>query len=373
MMTRRERLMATLWGQPVDRPAVSFYEVGGFIVDPADPDPFNIYNDPSWQPLLRLAEEETDLMRLCVPLVTTKNPLVTTERFMRDGSRFTRTIWRTPERTLTQLARRDPGTNTAWIVEHLLKDMDDLEAFLQLPDEIFCEDVRVDNLLAEEEKLGDRGIVVVDTADPLCMAASLFSMEDYTVAAFTEPALFQRLLHKMALPLHRRTEFVAREFPGRLWRIHGPEYASEPYLPNHLFEEYVVRHTGPMVRTIKQHGGFARIHCHGRIRHLLRHFVAMGADATDPIEPPPQGDISLAEVHRNHGRELVLFGNLEAADLENMPPREFEALVKQALREGTAGDGRGFVLLPSASPYGRTITPVALANYETMVRLARSW
>ena len=42
-MTRRERLMATLRGQPVDRPAVSFYEITGFDERPADPDPFNTY------------------------------------------------------------------------------------------------------------------------------------------------------------------------------------------------------------------------------------------------------------------------------------------------------------------------------------------
>ena len=34
--------MATLRGEPVDRPAVSFYEIGGFQSDPADPDPYNI-------------------------------------------------------------------------------------------------------------------------------------------------------------------------------------------------------------------------------------------------------------------------------------------------------------------------------------------
>ena len=39
MLTRRERLMLTLRGQPVDRPAVNFYEIGGFKVDPDDPDP----------------------------------------------------------------------------------------------------------------------------------------------------------------------------------------------------------------------------------------------------------------------------------------------------------------------------------------------
>ena len=51
--------MATLQGRPVDRPAVNLYEIGGFVVDPSDPDPFNVYNDPSWQPLLRLAEQRT--------------------------------------------------------------------------------------------------------------------------------------------------------------------------------------------------------------------------------------------------------------------------------------------------------------------------
>ena len=68
MMTGRERLMATLRGEPVDRPAVSFYEIGGFQVDPADPDPYNIYNSPDWQPLLRLAEECTDLIRMMSPV-----------------------------------------------------------------------------------------------------------------------------------------------------------------------------------------------------------------------------------------------------------------------------------------------------------------
>ena len=42
-MTRRERLTATLRGEQADRPAVSFYEIGGFQIDPSDPDPYNIY------------------------------------------------------------------------------------------------------------------------------------------------------------------------------------------------------------------------------------------------------------------------------------------------------------------------------------------
>ena len=54
-------------------------------------------------------------------------------------------------------------------------------------------------------------------------------------------------------------------------------------------------------------------------------------------------------------------------------PDEFERKVEQALAEGTAGEGRGFVLMPSASPYGRKLTPHTLRNYETMVRRVEAW
>jgi len=374
-MTRRERLMATLQGRPVDRPAVSFYEIGGVAVDPADPDPFNIYNDPTWRPLLDLAEAETDLIRMRGPTLrpapgNPRDAFFRTETWTADGSRFTRTALAVGGRRMTALARRDPAIDTVWAVEHLLKDAADVAAYLELPDEVFRYEPDVAPLREADAAVGDRGIVMVDTADPICEAASLLSLADYTVLAFTEGRLFHRLLEKHAGPLWERTAQVAAAFPGHLWRICGPEYATEPYLPPRLFEEYVVRYTKPMVDAIRAHGGFARLHCHGRIRSALPHFVAMGADATDPIEPPPQGDVQLADVRRQYGRDLALFGNLEVSDIENLEPRAFEGVVRQALRDGTAGPGRGFVLMPTACPYGRTISPRTMANYETMVRLA---
>jgi len=374
-MTRRERLLATLRGEPVDRPAVSFYEIGGFDVDPDNPDEFNVYNGPSWRPLLELAEEHTDLIRMRCPATppaagNCRDEFFRVEEYMEGSSRLRRTTLTVAGREMTSLSRRDPDMDTVWNLEHLLSDPGDLDAFLELPDEVFAYDVDITPLVAAERALGERGLVMVDTGDPICQAASLFSMGDYTVAALTEPKRFARLLEKLARPIWERTERVAAGFPGRLWRIYGPEYATEPYLPPRLFDEYVVRYTGPMVESIRRHGGFARIHCHGRLRAVLASIVAMGADAIDPIEPPPLGDVELADVRREFGRDLVLFGNIEIRDIESLPPAEFEQVAAQSLADGTAGEGRGFVLMPSACPYGRTITPQTMANYETMVRLA---
>ena len=384
-MTRHERLMATLRGEAVDRPPVSFYEIGGLPADPTDPDPYNIYNSPDWQPLLQLAEDHTDIIRMMSPVRSRSiDPTGSAggalwHEFFREDTRddgetrVTRTVLSVAGRTLTQVSKRERRINTVWTVEHLLKDAADVEAYLSIPDEVFAERIDTGPLEAEEAALGDRGIVMVDTEDPLCAAAALFSMEDYTVLAFTEPALFQRLLEKMARVIHPRTEEVSRRFPGRLWRIYGPEYASEPYLPPRLFEQYVVGHVAPMIHAIQAHGGFARVHCHGRLRNILDHIAGMGADGLDPIEPPPQGDMELREVRQRHGRQLVLFGNLEIADIEMLPTARFAEKVKRALDQGTAGAGRGFVLLPSASPYGRELSPVTLRNYETMVELTEAW
>jgi len=378
--------MATLRGEPVDRPAVNLYEIGGLPMDPTDPDPFNIYSEPAWQPLLELAEQHSDLIRMRSPVRkhshrawtdsstarTIRDRLFKTEAYEQDGCRITRTTLTIGGRTLTAMTRQEADVDTVWTTEHLLKSQEDVLAYLQLPDEVFDESINLSPLIEAEQQLGDRGIVMVDTEDPICAAAVLFSLEDYTILALTEQRLFHQLLEKLARHIHLRTETVAREFPGRLWRIYGPEFATAPYLPPHLFDDYVVRYTQPMVRMIKETGGYARVHVHGRIRNVLDSIVAMGADAIDPIEPPPQGDVELSWVRREYGRDLVLFGNIEIADIENMAPDVFEKKVRHSLADGTAGNGRGFVLMPSASPFGRRIGPHTLQNYETMIRITET-
>lgn len=373
-MTRRDRLMATLRGYPVDRPAVSFYEINGLDERPDNPDPFNIFSHPTWRPLIELARERTDriVMRGVGFRSASPDPLkalTTTETFERDGARFTTQRIRAGGRILTRRSRRDRDVNTVWTVEHLLKDADDLRAFLDVLVPSPGGDPDPSSVLAAEAALGDTGIAMIDSSDPLCLAASLFDMETYTILAMTEQPLFQQLLERFAETLLPRTEAVAKALPGRLWRIYGPEYASPPYLPPRLFRDYVCRYVAPMIEAIHRHGGYARVHSHGNLKAILDDIAAMGADGLDPIEPPPQGDVELAWVRERHGGQLVLFGNLEASDIENLPTAQFAEKIKRALHEGTAGSGRGFVLMPSACPYGRELPPLAMKNYEKMVEI----
>lgn len=362
--------MATLTGKPVDRPAVCFYELNGLDEKPDDPDPFNIYNDPSWRPLLELTREKTDrIVMRGVPL--TGEPSDPLEEFTQrtsvhdDAGVETRTRIDYRGMTFTSRSRRDRDVNTLWEIEPLLKGADDLRNWLKLPVAVFGGEPDARAVFETEAELGETGIVMIETPDPLCMAAPLFEMGEYTVVALTEPALFHELLERCARALTERVRAVSAALPGRLWRIYGPEYASPPYLPPRKFREYVVRYDQPIVDAIRKSGGYARIHSHGNLNAILDDIAGMGVDGLDPIEPPPQGDMTLVRVRERCGESVVLFGNLEISDIETLPAAEFEVKVQTALDEGPGG--RGFVLMPSACPYGRKLSSTALRNYEVMI------
>ncbi|MCE5276810.1 MAG: uroporphyrinogen decarboxylase family protein [Planctomycetaceae bacterium] len=375
-MTRRQRLMATLTGQAVDRPPVSFYEIGGWRLDCDNPDPYNIYNGPGWRELIDLAEQQTDIIRMTGPREhpTGDNPrdeFFTTENWTEGASQFGRTTLRIAGRQMHSTWRRDRDVNTTWTPEHLLKDLDDIKAYLQLPAEVFAPGrIDVGNLLDAEKTLGEAGIIMVDHGDPICGVAPLFSMEDYTVLALTEPALFHKLMEQAAPSCYSRVEQIAKAFPGHLWRVVGSEYLSEPFVPPRLYREFLYNYTKPMCDIIRKHGGWPRIHSHGRLRGILG-MIAEMADGLDPCEPPPQGDMTLSEI-RLAAPEMILFGNIEASDIENLAPGLFEDKVRRAIEQGPDKNGSRFVLHPSACPYGREITRRTMTNYQTMVRVVDS-
>jgi len=292
------------------------------------------------------------------------------ETWEENGTRFIRHSIRADDRTLVRRLRHDAEVNTMWTLEHMLKDADDLKAWLAIPE--FHEhrfEIDPSGILALEERMGDNGIAMLDTSDAVCNVAGMFDMGTWTVLAMTEQDLILRAIERE----HRRqlawVEAVCAVLPGRPWRVYGPEYAIEPYMPPALFRKYATAFTRELVAAIQKSGGWARIHCHGWIRNNLDAIAEMGADAIDPLEPPPtQGDITLAEVRERFGDRWTLFGNIEVSDIENLPVAEFEKKVATALREGVGG--KGFVLMPSASPIGRNISARCLRNYERMVEMA---
>ena len=96
--------------------------------------------------------------------------------------------------------------------------------------------------------------------------------------------------------------------------------------------------------------------------------MEMEADAIDPVEAPPSGDIELKEVKRLYGDKLCLMGNIQLRDLETFSSNEIRALVTKCMEDGKPGGN--FVIMPTASPIDVPIKPKTDRNYRIFIDTA---
>lgn len=111
------------------------------------------------------------------------------------------------------------------------------------------------------------------------------------------------------------------------------------------------------------------LHSCGKTRALADLLVAeTDVGMLNPVEPPPMGDVDLAELKRVHGSRLALMGNLHTTDVMlRGSVRDVRRESLKAIR--AAGEGGGFIL-STGDQCGRD-TPDE--NIREMVRVAEEF
>jgi uroporphyrinogen-III decarboxylase len=133
-----------------------------------------------------------------------------------------------------------------------------------------------------------------------------------------------------------------------------------------MFRRFIVPHVTEMTRLIHARGGKVRLHCHGKMAHVLDMILETGCDGIDPCEPPPDGDIDLDEVKRRcQERGVSVWGNIELKLLEQGTPEQVRAEVQRIM--GQAKGGGGFVLMPTAAPINLPLSSKTEANYKAFI------
>lgn len=360
-MTSRERVLRTLWRKPVDRAPVSTYELNGY-----NPDAWE-NQTPSYRRLMDKIRSDTDCLYMWGWDPWADNTLWDRrEETLADGSVKTHSRLRTPKGDLTQTQIRKPDVHTVWTIEHLLKTPEDIARYLSIVPELFRLDeakvaVARERYAVAEERVGDRGVVMNDGGDPSAYVPALFEFGLFMTMCIQHKDLILALIDAFTGPVLEKFRIDAAEKFGALLRMCGPEYYTPPYLPPEYFREMVLPGATAAARILAEGGIFLRLHCHGRVRAALPMMIEMGARGSDPLEPPPDGDIALAEIKAKYGKDLVLFGNTELKALETAEPEEIDALVKRQM--DAAKEGGGYIMLPTAAPINIPLSPRTERNY----------
>ena len=364
-MTGRERILATLQRKPVDRVPISTYELSMFGT-------WNWPKDePSYQRVVAEVTERTEAFALwgAYTMSSPDDVPADQETWEADGYIHTRTTLHTPKGDLTSLTKYTPTVKTTWQVEHFIKTEEDIHRYLSIP--FHPMPVDTSGFAPLDAEVGDHGVVLCDSGDAVGNVAPLFEFGDFTVFAMTEPDLVRALCDQAHERIMHNLRGMLEAGCGPLYRIWGPEYCTPPYLPPSGFKEFVVPYLTEMIDLIHQHGCYARVHSHGNIARVLDMLVETGADATDPVEPPPDGDISMGEVKARYGKDLILFGNMELKYLERETPEEIDARVKVMMDEAKAGGG--YVLMPTTAPLNIPLSPITEANYFAFIEAGHKY
>jgi hypothetical protein len=346
-LTSRGRLINTLKGDIPDRVPISLYEFDGFY------DSW-IYSYPEYAEILQYAEGKTDKMYFWSPPgeksalfygEVEEQDIVTTE-WKEESSVYTRTVIRTPQGKLSSLSRQDQGVHTTWTIEHLCKEEKDAEKVLSL--RYLPWRPSVDSFFELDRKLGDSGIIMSDIPDALCLTVELFGFSRFLTTYIDSPKVVFRLMDFFQERICDFLKFLLKSGAVTLYRIVGPEYATPPYLRPEEFDKLVTAYDRELIDLLHRSGGIARLHSHGRIGKVLESFLQMGIDATDPVEPPPDGDVELKEAREILGNEVTLIGNIEERLFHTGGKEDMEQAVRKAIEEGASGGP--FILCPTAMP-----------------------
>ncbi len=382
-MTSRERLLAVLDGRIPDRVPISCYELVGWDMN-------DWYNQrESYKPLMDIVREKID----CVYMAHLPTPVfgnaaddvkdggtvlqsdrIEIETWREGNSIYRKVIWHSPKGDLTSLHRTDDNIYTTWTLEHLLKEIDDIDKYLSM-DGQQIDEPDMTEFAETQRQLGEKGIMLPSLSDPICEAAELFEMSQFLVYALTDTdkikylmdAIHERQMSylKSILDAGVKAEVNWSEV---LFRICGPEYATPPYLSPEYFAMFVTSYVKKMSDLIHDYGAMMRLHSHGKIAKVLDEIMKTEPDALDPIEPPPDGDITLGEVKKIVGDKITLFGNIELRLLEHGSIEEVRQFVIDAMEQAKPG-GR-FVIMPTAAPINDPISAKTLENYKVFIETA---
>ena len=347
-MTSRERLLHTLKEEKVDRIPISLYEFDGFY------DRW-IYNYSEYAKILEYAKDKTDKMYFWSPESKRPNLFygevdeksIETKKWEKEKSIHTKTIIKTPKGEISSLTRQDEGVHTTWTIENLCKNEADAERILSLP--YLPYRPSIDSFFALDKKLGDAGIILGDIPDALCLTVEIFGFTKFLLMYMDNQKLIFKLMDFFRERLYNYLKYLLEKGAVTMYRICGPEYATPPYLHPEEFDKLVTPYDKELIKLLHRYQGFARLHSHGKIKRALKSFIEMEIDSTDPIEPPPDGDIELKEAREILGDKITLIGNIEERLLETGSKEEIDKSVRKAIEEGKTSNG-GFILCPTAMP-----------------------
>jgi hypothetical protein len=366
-MTRKERALAAIRREPVDRVPHATYNLHPYGATAHS-------KDPSYAPLLKMVRADAcafikaGIGGIEVGLTRWREGLKETRTAGAGDARTVTAILHTPKGDLTRI-KRAPENKPDRITKPFIASDADIERYMSIPYEPPQFDLA--NARAVQQAAGDAAIVGIMFPDAMDSVSELFDFEDFCFRCVTDlPAVLrfmdwasERCEANMKLLL----EAVRGPVPGGERRtdllLHtcAAENCTPPMMSPALYAKLVTPYLRRLIRLAHDGGMLTALHCHGRVREVFPEILSTGADLLEPIEPPNQGNISIAELMRQARGRICLMGHIQDQEFYTAPPgfmtRRVEEIAK-VVRGCT-----GYIMSPTCTPFQFPCSKIYRRNY----------
>jgi len=361
-MNPRERILCALKGQKTDRVPLIPH---GFIYQSRND--LDRIGDPFYREIAKRVINETHF-EVDVPsyinrmLVTPPQRIREEHTSLSDGKRRTFGIIDTPLGELTYVTDWDPHSATSWQVKYPVENEDDIKKIASIPWER-PESLKPPNMDVLPAEFYERGIMTTHVSSPFVCVAGMMEYEKFLFLCGIDLDLIKELTE---ICRQRILDCLRVLFskPGieYVW-IGGSEWVTPPMAPLDIYDALVQEQERDIIQYAHEKGNaVVHAHCHGRIRDALPKMIERGADFTEPVEPPPDGDITMAEAKKIASGKITLGGNIECRILCN----ENEDFVEKTVRDAFEGGKERFILQQTAGP-SPIMSKQEFHNYMRMI------
>ena len=217
---------------------------------------------------------------------------------------------------------------------------------------------------------GDDGVVLVGMVDVVYNVHRLVGSEPLALWSVDHRDLVHAMLEFFCRRQVDVVTYCLSLGMGPSFGWVGPEVCVPPLMGPRDFDEFVVPYDRRLTDAIHESDGIVWVHSHGHMDDVLEGFVEAGVDCLQPLEPPPYGDLVLADAKRRVGGRLCLEGNLECHDFDTLCADAMRDRVRQIMRD--AAPGGGFILACASGPTS-PLTPRSAENVVVAAEAARDY
>ena len=219
------------------------------------------------------------------------------------------------------------------------------------------------------KQLGERGIMAINIPAPGMHIYSIYFQGNLEAAIYAYcdyPELFEELNELFERQIMQKLEIILDLKPDSV--LTGGS-GSITMQSQELFDKFEFEPIRKIAAACKSAGVICGIHSCGKEEYLIKRCAEeTELDYVNPLEIPPMGDCTIADIKKKYGKKLSLMGNLHTTNVMlngSADDVRRESLI--AMRDG--GIGGGFVL-STGDQCGRD-TPDA--NLFAMVEAAKKF